>query len=611
MYQEYDEVTAAIERQLQSEGRSISYVLTFRRSARECREYLEDAGEPYSPQLVAKWLQTQAARLSHPMYSQLRTAQWRIALGMGRTDVPKESLYPDPQSNLDRLPGWARQSVEAFLTERIGRKQCIAGYKAGASTFLYILIQDGLKTLSAISCSMVADYHMRHGTVKGVDQYLQFLKERNTIGPFVAETYRHRDSKAIIGLKVCCPELGGEVHDVTEYHRASLIMMQDLHTNGYSAVICTDFKQAVDGLGIFLTVNGMGYSRRLVDAYIKEYRRGMPTKLPGLRRALLMMGDYLEGRESHDIPIAYRKKARTAPLWAEPYFSAYIGKRERNGLAKSTITMDRSSICRFFRFLESHGCCSFPALDARLIKAFHLEDRHRTGAGKNAYNARIRAFLRYLACEGVVDSNLAEALPKARDVRVRPATVLADDQITRLLEFCTQAENEGDLLSAAILRIAILTGLRAIDISLLTFDSIDWDRMEFSLVQQKTRTHIRVPFSIVIGNTIWRYLDEMRPDVGGPYVFISRFAPHRRLSTTQIRGIIERALGQGYGSSQLLRRTFATRLLRTGASVSLITDALGHASQRTIDPYLSTNDGMMGHCPIPLASCCPYGGGLL
>jgi hypothetical protein len=69
MYQEYDEVTAAIERQLQSEGRSISYVLTFRRSARECREYLEDAGEPYSPQLVARWLQTQAARLSHPMVS--------------------------------------------------------------------------------------------------------------------------------------------------------------------------------------------------------------------------------------------------------------------------------------------------------------------------------------------------------------------------------------------------------------------------------------------------------------------------------------------------------------------------------------------------------------
>lgn len=611
MYQEYDEVTAAIERQLRSEGRSNSYVSTFRRSARECREYLEDAGEPYSPQLAAMWLQIQAAHLSHPMYSQLRTAQWRIAIGMGRMDIPKESLYPDPQSNLDRLPGWARKSVEAFLAGRIERKQCIAGYKAGASTFLYKLIQDGLETLSGISCPMVADHHKRYGTVKGVDQYLQFLKERTMIGPFVAEAYRHKDGNAIIGLKVRCPEPDGEAYDVTEYHRASLIMMRDLHANGYSTVICSDFKQAVEGFGIFLTVNGRGYSPRLVDAYIKEYRRRMPTKLPGLRRALLMMGDYLEGGEFHDIPIAYRKKARTAPHWAEPHFSAYIGERERNGLAKSTLTMDRSSICRFFRFLESRDCISYQALDARMVKEFHREDRHLTGAGKNAYNARIRAFLRYLAREGVVDGNLAEALPTASNVRVRPATVLTDDQITRLLEFCTRAENEGDLLSAAVLRIAILTGLRAIDVSLLTFDSIDWDRMEFSLIQKKTRTHIRIPFSIVIGNTIWRYLNEMRPDVGGPYVFIGRFAPHRRLSTAQIRGIIARALGQGYGSAQLLRRTFATRLLRTGASVSLITDALGHASERTIDPYLSTNDKMMGRCAIPLASCCPYGGGLL
>ena len=135
--------------------------------------------------------------------------------------------------------------------------------------------------------------------------------------------------------------------------------------------------------------------------------------------------------------------------------------------------------------------------------------------------------------------------------------------------------------------------------------------MEFSLIQKKTKKHIRIPFSKVVGNTIWRYTMEEHPTIKSKYIFISSYAPFDQLSTSQIRNIVGRALGSKSSGVQILRKTFASRLLASGSSLSLITDALGHATEKTLDPYLDTNGKMMRQCALPLSSRFSYIGGLL
>lgn len=152
--------------------------------------------------------------------------------------------------------------------------------------------------------------------------------------------------------------------------------------------------------------------------------------------------------------------------------------------------------------------------------------------------------------------------------------------------------------------------MRGIDISKLRCDSIDWKTQEFSLIQQKTRKHIRLPFSNGVGNAILKYIEEERPKQQTQYLFISPRAPHGHLSKSQINLIASKALKRRSGT-HIMRKTFASNLLRAGIRYDTVADALGHDSSKTVDPYLSTDIVSMRLCAIPLGNALRYKGGLL
>ena len=52
----------------------------------------------------------------------------------------------------------------------------------------------------------------------------------------------------------------------------------------------------------------------------------------------------------------------------------------------------------------------------------------------------------------------------------------------------------------------------------------------------------------------------------------------------------------------ITRRTFASNMLRSGSSVSLIASALGHAGIQNVEPYLSTDNTSLGLCAISCKS---------
>ena len=133
MYQEYDKVSSVLEEELKTQGKGKSYISTFRRSVRDCKAYMVTQGKPYSAEMAAEWLISIKARFSHAFYNQLRYPQYRIAQIIVGENVSRELLYLDIQSDFDRLPLWARNSVSSFLQYSGTGKH----FKAGSSTFLY------------------------------------------------------------------------------------------------------------------------------------------------------------------------------------------------------------------------------------------------------------------------------------------------------------------------------------------------------------------------------------------------------------------------------------------------------------------------------------------
>ncbi len=202
-------------------------------------------------------------------------------------------------------------------------------------------------------------------------------------------------------------------------------------------------------------------------------------------------------------------------------------------------------------------------------------------------------------------------MPKVNVARTRPTKTLTEDQYSRVHNYCTKAEESGNYLHSAILKLGLWTGLRSSDICKLRAENIDWDRMELSLIQQKTGVHLRTPFPVDLGNTIWNYMTESRPvKCEAGTIFCSSRAPFRHLSKNTTNSILHKALHGESVNFHMLRKTFATRMLQSGTNVSAVSDALGHITDSTVDTYIDTNVDMMRMCSMFLHGI-EYKGGVL
>ena len=76
--------------------------------------------------------------------------------------------------------------------------------------------------------------------------------------------------------------------------------------------------------------------------------------------------------------------------------------KKKEGWKKSTLNMIRSSVTRFCRFLADQGLTAFYEIKPEMLKKFNCCDKHRSFEGKNAYNGRIRKFIKFLEREGSV-----------------------------------------------------------------------------------------------------------------------------------------------------------------------------------------------------------------
>lgn len=146
-------------------------------------------------------------------------------------------------------------------------------------------------------------------------------------------------------------------------------------------------------------------------------------------------------------------------------------------------------------------------------------------------------------------------------------------------------------------------GFRASDIVSLRFANIDWTRRSICLTQEKTGKNIILPMPVRTGNILFRYLRDGRPESADIHVFIKHKAPFKGLHRCVCAKALKRFLPQADAYSNgfhVLRRTFATNLLRGNTKVELIADSLGHSTDSTVHKYLSLDEERMRQCPISL-----------
>jgi integrase len=218
-------------------------------------------------------------------------------------------------------------------------------------------------------------------------------------------------------------------------------------------------------------------------------------------------------------------------------------------------------------------------ITAAEVNAFLVREcaRVRTGsAGCCTY--RLRSLLRYLAVRGLADPGLAVAVPRV--ARWRNATIPqfpTRPQIDRLLASCDRQDTTGARDYAVLLLFARL-GFRAVEVSRLRLDHLDW-RAGLIIVDGKAPRRDQLPLPCDVGEAVVEHLRRRGHGCGERRVFVTVHAPIRPLEPSGVRTIVRNAC-RGAGIEQVpahrLRHALASDLLRAGASMTDISPVLRH-----------------------------------
>lgn len=335
----------------------------------------------------------------------------------------------------------------------------------------------------------------------------------------------------------------------------------------------------------------------------------------GFRRTILLLNDNYEGVLCEWK--VYCTKHANKPVADEfnKILNSYTEFLKRFNYSASTFEYKIICVCSLFLYLENNGITLLKELNSGvLVKYFaseHFQNRKTDGVIAELY--RVRSFLEYLEENNLLKHpNLHCTIPMIRSTNRKIITILNKEQKKAVLQDYHQSKS--NLRDKAIYTIALQSGLRFSDIKKIKFNDIDWDRKEIIIIQQKTKVPLTVFLTPAMENTIIEYILNERRTSKSPMIFIKSTGPATGIKRTsndtknRFRASGITSMPAEFGT-HIMRRTFASDLLNSGASLDVITASLGHIDKSSSNKYLSTNEEKLKLCSLSIDDY-PYNGGL-
>lgn len=212
-------------------------------------------------------------------------------------------------------------------------------------------------------------------------------------------------------------------------------------------------------------------------------------------------------------------------------------------------------------------------------------------ASRQVVCTSLRSYLRYRAMLGDDTAILSATLPAIANWRRRhPPKVLSEAQLDQFLHAFDPSDPVG-LRDYAIALCLLDLGLRGDEATHLTLDCVDWRSGIVTLHRTKSQRVQHLPLPVRTGEALGRYLREGRPQTDSRLLFIRHRAPFGiPLTVAAIRNAMNRAFARcgmrgQFCNTHVLRRSMATRLQKTGASIKEIADLLRHRDLNTARVY--------------------------
>lgn len=604
MYQEFD---AAVEKVLATMGNAY-YKSTNRRYYAEFRDYLSKTNSPCSHTAAKGWLSVNKDNWVNSKYQVCRCATYKLndMITYGKLTSAGKYDYDDFHPYY-RLSLWSRELLESVLSKLPYSQK--KPPRTAFSKFLLYLDEQGVNRREDINIEHFAEY-LRHAN-EAFNDYVQRRKHLRFIavfmaellGPEIAELLTKRQGTSAFVFLDDLPEdrkqrfleavSAGKATSIPVDEYLKSIREKDavLKTQGYKKDTLRCYRGDTHSLCLFLLLNHLDYSDEIAKCWADDAQRDLIIK----HRYGCFEKSKLTGGE---------RAVQALPEWSRELLEKYINSERRRGQAESSLENQRYACVRFLRFLDTREITSCEKITPEALQEFHLADKHLTLEGKKGINSRVGRFIDFLAELELTPKTLRNALPCKVSPTVRMISTLSEEECAMIYRAKDEAKTPVELRDAAIVMLGLRMGLRASDVMNLCLGNISWKNRTITIRQQKTNAVLTLPMPIMVGNCIYRYLCDGRPDAGSDNIFVSHDGPRKPLTSHGCSGALNRILhpgGQyvrGYGF-HITRRTFATSLLKSGNSADSISNLLGHNGPHTVMKYVSTDDERMRMCAIP------------
>ncbi|MGB3682466.1 MAG: tyrosine-type recombinase/integrase [Rubrobacteraceae bacterium] len=264
-------------------------------------------------------------------------------------------------------------------------------------------------------------------------------------------------------------------------------------------------------------------------------------------------------------------------------FVAHLGEDEHT--SPRTAEFYEADLREFGRYLEGKGISRTEALGVGSVMDFrnHLLSENRKRFTVYRKDAAVRRFLDWArtATDAELDFDPIEPMHQPLDQRI---TFLDDEEAEQLLSF--PINRQDDARDAAVIRLMLDTGVTVSEVRGVLRKDVDLDACQIHL--GGPGSHLAPRTHRLSGDTVEalrKYLGLRDDDT--PELVVGRAARPVVTSKSLQNAIWKRCEQTGLWrvSPMMLRHTFAIRLLRRGATLSELKDALGVRDTTNIGVY--------------------------
>ena len=390
-------------------------------------------------------------------------------------------------------------------------------------------------------------------------------------------------------------------------------LLSYMKENGYSTFYVRRFESVIKHILLEVKLHGWSTYEDVYHAWVKKYKS--ESTLTDKRKIIGIIKRFdLENIFPNSITRTNFLKTSSYELLPEEYkkvIDTYRKVAKQSGKKEDTVYAESNNATTFLLSLHQKGMDLFEKVTSHGVLEFFFKD----GLFIRGYSYKKNISTVLKTCVPFFPENTCDRilsfLPALRDKR-RNIQYLTGEEIAGIKAVLTGDRSSLSFRNKAIGLLALYLGLRCCDIAGLELADIDWTNDLLHIRQQKTGVPLQLPLKAIIGNAIYDYLMQERPDIQCKKLFISMNHPMSKLQGSSMyhvaKKIMEAAniranLGDRQGF-HLFRHHLAITLLENEVSQPVISTIMGHLSPASVEPYLNADFQHLKGCALSIG-CFP------